>query len=379
MAALLIANLYYAQVLAGPIAADLGVEPSLAGWLAAMVQIGYAIGLFFVVPLGDRAENRLLVLRCVLVAAAAALCTGLSNSPVTFAVAALVLGIAASGAQVILPYLTHLIPRERRGQSLGLVMAAVLGMIAVARPGALVAASLVGWSAIFLSSAAALLVLALLCHRRLPVRRPPSPPAYSAALAGTLRAIGRSGALRRRALGQGAMFAAFGMFWTSLPLILQNRFSLPPALVAAVALVALAGMGAAPIVGWRLDRGARADLLAFSSAGLVVLALLLSAVAVSKHMLVLLVLAALLLDVGLHTNQTVARLFVMSSGPASLAQSNSLYMTILFAGGAAGSVLGPLLLVTSGWLTMAIVAAALAALSVLGLAPRNGKAALVGR
>lgn len=374
MAALLIANLYYAQVLAAPIAAGVHVEPAFAGWFAAIVQIGYALGLFFIAPLGDMVENRKLVLRGVFVAAAAALLTGLSQSPLAFALAALVLGLAASTAQVILPYLTHLVPPERRGRSLGLVMATVLGAIALARPGALAIASLAGWSAVFFGSAIALLAVGLAAWSRLPERQPPAPAAYTVALAGTLRALGRSGALRRRALGQAALFGAFNMFWTSLPLVLQREFDLRPGVAASVTLVALAGMGVAPLVGHRLDRGARADLLAIWSAGAVTLALLISVIAVATRALPLLVLAALLLDAGLHTNQTTARLFVMSLNPGTLARSNSLYMTILFAGGAAGSVLGPLLLVASGWSMMAILAAGLAAVSVLGLTRVDGQA-----
>ena len=56
------ANLYYAQPLAGLIGASLGLSPAATGLIVTLTQIGYGLGLLFIVPLGDLVENRLLVL-----------------------------------------------------------------------------------------------------------------------------------------------------------------------------------------------------------------------------------------------------------------------------------------------------------------------------
>ncbi|RZA32219.1 MAG: MFS transporter, partial [Lysobacteraceae bacterium] len=63
---LIVANLYYAQTLVGPIAAATGLSPGMAGLVVTLTQIGYTLGLLFVVPLGDLLENRKLVVSALL-------------------------------------------------------------------------------------------------------------------------------------------------------------------------------------------------------------------------------------------------------------------------------------------------------------------------
>src|SRR5882757_5237405 len=58
---LIAANLYYAQPLAGPIGVALGLSPGATGLIVTLTQIGYGIGLLFIVPLGDLVETRRLV------------------------------------------------------------------------------------------------------------------------------------------------------------------------------------------------------------------------------------------------------------------------------------------------------------------------------
>ena len=68
---LIVANIYYAQPLVGPISADLGLSPQLAGLIVTMTQIGYGVGLLLIVPLGDLVENRRLVFSIIALGALA--------------------------------------------------------------------------------------------------------------------------------------------------------------------------------------------------------------------------------------------------------------------------------------------------------------------
>lgn len=62
-AGLIVANLYYAQTLVGPISAATSLSTEAAGLIVTLTQVGYALGLLFIVPLGDLLENRRLRLR----------------------------------------------------------------------------------------------------------------------------------------------------------------------------------------------------------------------------------------------------------------------------------------------------------------------------
>ena len=70
----IIINLTAAQPLAGPVARAVHLPASLTGLVAMLPQLGYAVGMLFLVPLADLFENRRLT-TITLVACALALGT----------------------------------------------------------------------------------------------------------------------------------------------------------------------------------------------------------------------------------------------------------------------------------------------------------------
>src|SRR5690348_9222690 len=92
---LIVANIYYAQPLIGPIGAELGLPPHAAGLIVTMAQIGYGVGLLFIVPLGDLVENRKLVLGILVVATLALLGAAISTQPAAFLAAMLFVGLGS--------------------------------------------------------------------------------------------------------------------------------------------------------------------------------------------------------------------------------------------------------------------------------------------
>ena len=107
-AGLIVANLYYSQTLVGPIAASTGLSQGAAGLIVTLTQIGYALGLFFIVPLGDLLENRQLVFVLLLGTAAALACAGLSSNAWLFLGSSLAIGLGSVAAQVLVPFAAHL-------------------------------------------------------------------------------------------------------------------------------------------------------------------------------------------------------------------------------------------------------------------------------
>ena len=131
---LITANIYYAQPLAGPIAASLGLAPGAAGFIVTMTQIGYAAGLMVLVPLGDLVENRNLVVTCVAFGAIALASAALSNSAAVFLACSFAIGLGSAGAQIIVPLAANLAPDATRGRVIGLVMSGLMIGIMAARP-----------------------------------------------------------------------------------------------------------------------------------------------------------------------------------------------------------------------------------------------------
>ena len=146
----LVANLYYAQPLVASIAPALGITPDIAGSIVSVTQIGYGVGLFFLVPIADLMENRRLVLTLWGLTILGLLGVGTSANAGLFFVASFLIGVCATGAQVLVPFVAYLVPEERRGRVVGKVMAGVLTGIMLARPAALFISASFGWRTVFL-------------------------------------------------------------------------------------------------------------------------------------------------------------------------------------------------------------------------------------
>ncbi|MBK6004876.1 MFS transporter [Ramlibacter ginsenosidimutans] len=366
---LIAANLYYAQPLAGPLAASLGLPPGAAGLLVAMTQAGYGTGLLLAAPLGDVVENRRLVL-ALLAASFCGLC-GLASAsgPALFLACAFLTGVGSVAVQVLIPYSAHLAPEPQRGRVVGTVMAGMTLGIMLARPVSSALAGL-GWDrAAFALSALAMAALALVLRRALPARQPAAAGRYSDLLVSMLRLVGREPVLRERALQHLFMFGSFSLFWTTVPLQLAQGYGLSRSGIAWFALAGVAGVVSAPVAGRLADQGKSGPATALAMASALV-ALLVAHLAPGGTTLGLglLVFAAILLDFGIVANLSLGKQAIFALDPALRSRLNAVYTALFFTGGAAGSFIGSWAQANGGWtlasrIGMALPACALALLA----------------
>ena len=371
----LVANLYYAQPLIASIGQELQISPDVAGSIVSVAQLGYGTGLFLLVPAADLFENKRLVLTLMGLTVLGLAALAMSASAVTFFVASFLIGLCATGAQVLLPFAAHLIPEERRGRVVGNIMAGVLTGIMLARPVALFIAGSFGWRAVFWASACLVLALALLLARMMPSYRPAGGMNYGRIIASMVRLPPRMPALCWRSAYAALMFGAFNMFWTAAPLMLAGRFGLGQHAIGLFALAGAGGALAAPFAGRLADRGLE---IGATAGAMIVLGLSFGGTGWAVGVLALLPLAVLTvcLDAAVQTNQVVSRRTVFGTPPAIRGRVNALYMTATFIGGALGSLLGTLTYTSGGWNTTAStgVGIGLVALGLLSLEMRSRRA-----
>lgn len=354
---LIVANIYYAQPLIGPISASLGMSPEISGLIVTLTQIGYVIGLLLVVPLADRLENRALISSMVLVLAIALLGTALSGSALSFLACSLVIGVGAVAVQIIVPLAAHLATPERRGQVVGNVMGGLMFGIMLARPVSSFVADLTSWRTMFFVSAILMVGLALLMLRVIPRRRPSASIGYLALLRSMASLAVTTPILQRRAFYQAMMFGAFSLFWTTTPLLLAGAdYGLSQTGIALFALAGVAGVISAPIAGRLADRG----LTRVATIGAMVSVMLAFAMTHllapgSTAALVLLVAAAVLLDLGVSGNVVLGQRAIYALGEAERSRLNAIYMATFFVGGAVGSAAGAWAYVTGGWLAASLL------------------------
>lgn len=346
------ANLYYAQPLVALVAKSLELDPSKAGLVVTLTQIGYCFGVLFIVPLGDLVENRRLILGMIGLAILSILGLGFATQLFPYFVAAFSVGLGVSSVQIIVPYAAHMSTPENSGRIVGSLMSGLMMGIMLSRPIASLLTDLVSWHAVFYLSALIMTVLAFALYKALPERRPRHDGLkYSALLASMGSLVLHTPVLRRRAIYQACMFGAFCLFWTASPLFLAGpEFHLSQTEIAIFAFAGIAGAVSAPFAGKYGDRGFSRSVTAIAMISGIVSFLITHLFAPgSLGALVFLVISAILLDAGVTANLVTGQRAIFALEAQYRSRLNGLYLAIIFVGGSLGSFIGAWAYARGGW------------------------------
>lgn len=359
----IVANLYYAQPIIELIAPDVGLSAERASLIVSLTQIGYALGLLFLVPLADLLESRRLMLITTAAALLCLLAAAFASQPDLFLGLALLIGLSSVSVQMLIPLAANLAPEASRGRVVGNIMSGLLLGILLARPLASLVAGEFGWRAVYMMAAALMLVITLVIAATIPRHAPSHRASYGQLLASLAHLLRHYPTLRHRALYQGLMFASFSLFWTVAPLELARHLGLSQQDIALFALAGAIGAVAAPIAGRLADAGHtwRASLVA----------LILAPLAFAPNLLnaglgwIGLIATAIMLDFAVQMSMVLGQRTLYALEPQSRARLNALYMTSIFVGGAIGSALASPVYERFGWPGTALLAAGLPLLALL--------------
>jgi predicted MFS family arabinose efflux permease len=365
------ANLYYAQPLLAELRASFAISEVAAGGLITATQIGYAAGLLLLVPLGDRVENRRLVAVLLGVTTAALLVAGTAPTFPILLAGALVSGVTSVVAQILVPFAAGLAPERLRGRIVGRVVGGLLIGVMLSRTLGSLLAAVAGWRAVYLTSAALMAVLALALRTALPRRPVSTRVGYGALLRSTAQLVRMHSVLRRRALYQSAMFGGFTAFWSTVPYLLTRPpFSYTQLGIGLFALVGAGGAMIAPLAGRWSDRGLGRPLTAVA---FIVAVLAFGIAGLGRHSVILLVVAAVLIDMAVQASFIFGQHSIYQLDPTARARLNSAYLATFFVGGAVGSQLGSLTYHAGGWIALTLFGAALPVLALLGWSTERGQ------
>ncbi|MFE4831938.1 MFS transporter [Streptomyces sp. NPDC056672] len=352
-----VANLYYAQPLLSSLSGVFHTSTATAGALITLTQVGYVIGMLFLVPLGDRLEKRNLITVLLAITTLALVAAGLATSFPMLLIASLVSGATSVVAQILVPFAAGLAPDHARGRIVGQVMSGLLTGILLSRTLSSLVSDLAGWRAVFLGSAGLMALLAVALRVALPQHAPTTTIPYHHVLRSTVRLVRTHPALLHRGLYQAAMFGAFSAFWTTVSFVLTGPgFHYSQVGVGVFALVGAAGAAVAPFAGHWADRGLVRPITGIA---FVVAALAFALAGFGGHSIVLIALAAILIDMAVQITLVLGQHTVYQLDPAARARLNSVFIAVFFVGGAIGSQLGSVLYHAGGWTAVTALGAAL--------------------
>lgn len=346
-AGLSVASIYYSQPLLGNLAGSLRVSTAQVGLIPTLTQLGYALGILFLAPLGDRHDRRRLIAIKAVVLSLALLACGLAPGIGTLMLASLFVGIAATLAQDIVPAAATLAPDAQRGRIIGTVMTGLLLGILLSRVVSGWVAEQFDWRAVFVLAAVAVAAIGLAAWRGLPRFAPTTTLGYAALLKSMAGLWRRYPALRRAAWAQALLSVAFSAFWSTLALVLAGPdFGQGSAVAGAFGLAGAAGALAAPLAGGMADR--RGPQAVIRVAALLVF-LSFAVQALAPASLVLLVGVAVVFDLGVQAALVSHQSVIYSLDPASRSRLNAILVSSMFVGMASGAALGSALLAAFGW------------------------------
>ncbi|WP_369203153.1 MFS transporter [Streptomyces sp. PU-14G] len=338
---------YYAQPLLDTIARELGLTSPAAALVVTVAQVGYALGLVFVLPLGDLLERRRLVCGLTLATAASlALTAAAPNYGLLLAGTALT-GLLSVTAQVLVPFAADLAPGPRRGRVVGTVMSGlVLGML-LARTASGAVAELADWRTVYWAAALVMLALTVALRRGLPRHRGTARLRYPALLRSTAQLLVAEPVLRARAAIGLLAFACFGVLWASLAFLLAGPgYGWSDGRIGLLGLAGASGAVAAQAAGRLADRG-RTTLT--TGAGALVLLGSWGLLALGAHHLAPLLAGIVLLDLAHQAVHISNQSLIYALHPDARGRLTSAYMTCYFAGGAVGSALAGAVYAHTGW------------------------------
>lgn len=341
---LAVANIYYNQPMIGLMSGDL--KGAAITYVPTATQLGYAVGLVSLVPLGDLLERRRLILLQLLALSGALALTAIAPTGALVLAASLLVGLLGSVAQQIVPFAANLAPDEKRGAIVGTVMSGLLCGILLSRTLAGLVAGMFGWREMFWLAVPLTVLTAGLLALKLPQSRPQATGLTYAGLLSSLLSLWREfPALRLATYTQCCQFGVFSVFWTVLALRLEEHFGLGAQAAGLFGIVGAAGVLAAPVAGRIADRSGPHPVIVAAS----VLTLASWIVFAVWHSIAGLVVGVIALDVAVQLSQISNQSIIYALRPEARARINTVYMALMFLAGAACSGLATTVWHQWGW------------------------------
>lgn len=345
-AGVIVANIYYNQPILKEIGEAVGATENEIGKVAMLSQLGYGLGMFFVLPLGDKLNRKNLIVFMAAVLTVALTALALAKTLLIVYILSFLVGLFSVPAQIILPMAATLDP-VNRGKTVGKVFSGILVGILGARVISGLIGEWLGWRYVYGISAGMVLIITLLLKLYLPDVAPKFKGNYFNLLKSTLSLVKEYSILRQAALLGAFTFGVFCSFWTTLTFHLSAApLSYHTGTIGLFGLIAIGGALVAPYFGKLADKGNTYRSLLITT-GLMIGSIIL--IKIFPFSVAALIISIFFLDIGVQATQITNFARIYSLHEHAHSRLNTIYMTMYFIGGAVGTYFGLLSWKLGGW------------------------------
>ncbi|WP_010113753.1 MFS transporter [Acinetobacter sp. P8-3-8] len=343
---------YYCQPLIHSIQQYFQVPESQVALTVTFAQVSYALGLLFIVPMGDIVnKTKFIPLLMFFAAIGLLICAFAVNLPMLW-IGTILVGLFSVAAQVLIPLATMAVQPEKTGEVVGFLMSGLLVGLLLSTSLAGLFSNLVNWKLIYIVSSMLMLILAFMLKSRLP-HVPTSKMSYGRIFHSMAILLSEEKRLIYRSLIGGFAFAAMSILFSTIAVLLTSEpFKLPDFMVGVATLIGVFGALSTTKIGKFADRG-HTTLLTWI--GIAILAISWVFLYFGGKSLISYILGYGIINLGLAIVHTSNQNIIFRLRPNAKSRINSIYMTIYFTGGACCSALGVYAWHHGGWTMTCIV------------------------
>ena len=361
IAGLTVANCYYNQPLLELIRHDIGITEQSANLITVITQIGYALGLFFLIPLGDMFSPKKLILANMSIAAVMAIMMAVAQNVWMLWGASLLIGACSVIPQFFIPIAGQFSAPKNKSRNMGIVLSGLLTGILTSRVISGYIGEWLGWREMFLVAAFVMLI----CMGVMLLMMPEMKRNYEGTYRGLMSTMAEIMVLHpsvrlyaiRAAFGFGSMMA----IWSCLAFHLaQPPFRAGSDMVGMLGLCGIMGAVAASGIGKQIPKFGIHNFSLFGAATQIVawgIALLFGDTYAG------LIAAIILVDIGLQCQQLSNQSGCLQEIPQAANRANTIFMTTYFIGGSLGTFCAGYVWNRANWLGVCIVGMTFALIS----------------
>lgn len=347
MAGVSVANLYYCQPLLNLIREDIGLTEFQVNLMPVFTQIGYALGLLFIIPMGDLYNRRTTILTCFGALFFSLLTIAFSSNVMLLLVSSFVTGVFSVAPQIFIPFVSQFSRVEEKERKVGLILSGLLIGILGSRVASGYVGDIFGWRAMYEIAAGLIAISAMIVLKTFPYVDPTFNGRFVKLMSSIFQLVKENPKAITYSVRSGLIFGSLLGMWACMAFRMKEApFFQGSDVVGLLGLCGIAGALTASNAGKYISRYGVEKVNAWGVT-FVVLAWII--MGLFQNYYVGIIAGVIIIDIGMQCVQLGNQSATMKLCPQASSRMNTIFMVTFFFGGSFGTFLAGTMWSKFGW------------------------------